>query len=138
MAAVESATITPMVVGTPRNLMASLTGGDDGGFDPSQPIYHVPGGVCGFAWVKLYARATESRKFVNWLKGSVKSSKPCSDVQPNVIQSARPSYEGGVDMWVMGFGQSMQTKEAYADAFTKVLREAEIDGLNVFSQSRMD
>jgi hypothetical protein len=40
-------TPTPMIVGTPKNMMASLTGGDDGGFDETQPTYFVSGGICG-------------------------------------------------------------------------------------------
>jgi hypothetical protein len=137
--AVAGASVVPMVVGTPRNMMASLMGGDDGGFDPSQPTYYVPDGVCGFAWVNFKANATEGRKFLNWLKGNVKSSKPFSDVQPaSTMEPRTDSYYKGVSIWIGGFNQSMQKKEAYGRAFAKVLNEAAIDGLSVYCMSRMD
>jgi hypothetical protein len=137
--AVADASVVPMVVGTPRNPMASLMGGDGGGFDPNQPTYYVADGVCGFAWVNVKATATEGRKFLNWLKGSVKSSKPFSEVQPASTQAPRAdSYYKGVSIWIGGFGQSMQKKEAYGRAFSKVLNEAGIDGLNAYCMSRMD
>lgn len=59
-------------------------------------------------------------KFVQWLKANGKGHK---------------SYYGGYDVWVGEFGQSMTRKEAYASAFTKVLREA---GISAYAQSRMD
>jgi hypothetical protein len=137
--AVADATVVPMVVYSPRDPVASLLGGDDGGPDPNQPVYHVPDGVCGFAWVNAKASATEGRKFLNWLKGSVKSSKPFSDVQPASTQAPRlDSYYKGVSIWIGGFNQSMQKKEAYGRAFAKVLNEAGIDGLGVYCMSRMD
>lgn len=140
MAAVKAATIQPMIVGTPKNLVGSLMGGDDGGFDPNEPTYFVSDGVCGFAWVNAKASATEGRQFLNWLKGSVKSSKPLSEVlDRGVLNDPRiDSYYKGVSVWVGGFGQSMQKKEAYGQAFARVLNESGIDGLSVYCMSRMD
>ena len=109
--------VTPMVVGTPKNLMGSLTGGDDGGFDENEPVYFVEGGVCGYAWVTV--RPANS-SFALWLKKN---------------KGASTGYYGGMQLWVREFGQSMQRKEAFAKAFAEVLREA---GINAFSESRMD
>ncbi|MBA2631053.1 MAG: hypothetical protein H0U84_08555 [Thermoleophilaceae bacterium] len=137
--AVMQTTPAPMLVGTPRNMLASLTGGDDGGFDEKQPVYFVEGGVCGFAWVSFKATESEGRRFLNWLKGSVKSTRPLSAVQPSTIgEPSTDSYYGGVSAWVRGFGQSMARKEAYAQAFARTVREAGIEGLTVYSASRMD
>lgn len=159
--AVEKASVVPMVVGTPKNVMASLTGGDDGGFDPDEPVYYVSDGVCGFAWVNFKADATDGRKFLNWLKGSVKTKFPVEagfgigyaaggsengsygrdhDAwRTTVVMKPRPdSYYGGVSMWIGGFNQSMQKKEAYGRAFAAVVNDAGIDGLRVHCMSRMD
>lgn len=86
--------------------------------DPSQPIYHVPQGVCGFAWVNI---RPGNSSFARWC---TKNSKG----RPN-------SYEGGVNVWVHQFGQSMECKEAYARAFAAVLTEA---GIKAYAGSRMD
>src|SRR5215471_2990569 len=43
--AYEAARPVPMVVGTPKDMMASLMGRDDGGFDPNEPTYYVADGV---------------------------------------------------------------------------------------------
>lgn len=80
--------------------------------------YYVEDGVCGFAWIKIRpARG----KFVNWLKD-------------NRIGRAN-SFEGGYDIWISEYNQSLQKKEAYADAFAKVLVSK---GIKAYSQSRMD
>lgn len=148
--AVEDCRPTPMIVGTPKNMAASLLGGDDGGFDPDEPIYHVPGGPCGFAWVNCKADDTEGRKFLNWLKGSVKTEYPVSvafgttDTSEDwwrgtaVMAPKQDSYYKGVSIWVSVGGQSMQIKEAYGNAFAKVLNDAGIAGLNAYCMSRMD
>lgn len=121
----------PMVVGTPRDMMASLMGQPDGGLDPEQPQYFVSDGVCGFAWVTV--RPANSR-FAHFLK---KIMKGRGDNFSGDVLSGDPSrgYRGGLDLWVGGFRQSMQLKEAYARAFAKVLREA---GITAYADSRMD
>lgn len=115
-AAAVAARPTPMVVGTPKNLMGSLTGGDDGGFDETQPVYYVAAGVCGFAWVTVPGNSS----FGRWLKSTGKGSS---------------MYGGGTGFYVHSFGQSMELKEAYARAFVKVLQEA---GVSAWYSSRMD
>lgn len=79
--------------------------------------YFVADGACGFAWV-IVRPATSS--FGRWL---IRTGK------------GRKAYEGGVQIWVDGYRQSMQRKEAHAAAFTKVLRDA---GIDASSRSRMD
>lgn len=106
-----------MLVGTPKDLMGSLLGKDTG-FDPTQPVYAVPEGPCGFAWINV--RPGNSR-FANWLKRQGIGSTD--------------SYAGGVTVSVRAFGQSMTRKEAYANAFAAVLRDA---GINAYASSRMD
>jgi len=80
--------------------------------------YHVPQGVCGFAWVNVRPGGSS---FARWLKKR---------------GYAHTSYDGGVDVWVSAYGQSMEKKEAYARGFAAVLRESGIE--KAYSRSRMD
>jgi len=102
---------TPMVVGTPTSILGS-------DIDFTKKTYFVPDGVCGFAWVKI---RPNRGKFVAWLKSE------------NIGRAN--SYEGGYDISVREFGQSLERKEAYAEAFAKVLRE---NGINAYACSRID
>lgn len=77
----------------------------------------VMGGVCGFAWITLFP-ATSS--LAHYLRKHGKASK---------------AYDGGMQVWVSEFGQSMEKKQAYAAAYANVLREA---GFDAYSGSRMD
>lgn len=79
--------------------------------------WHVPDGVCGFAWIVV---KPGNGAFAKWLKTN---------------KLAEKHYEGGVSIWVSDYSQSMQLKEAYARAFAAVIKEA---GLNCYSDSRMD
>lgn len=107
-------TPTPMVVGEAKSLFSS-------GIDYSKPTYYVADGVCGFAWVTIKpARG----KFVSWLKKN---------------KIGRTGTYGG---WMISsnvnksdFSQSMQRKEAFCEAFAKVLRN---HGLNAYAESRLD
>ena len=84
-------------------------------------MWHVPEGVCGFAWVKV---SPGNSPFANWLKKN---------------KLARKSYHGGVDIWISDFGQSMERKEACAYAMAKVLNEELAgQGLSIYASSRMD
>lgn len=110
-AAAEAAVPTPMIVGTPTTPL-----GND--IDFKKQTYFVAEGLCGFAWVKIFpARGA----FVNYLKKAGIGSTN--------------SYEGGYDIWVSGYGQSVTRKEAYAGAFAKVLNDY---GINAYGQSRLD
>ena len=110
MDAGRGSTPTPMVVGSP-----STPFGSD--IDHSKPTYFVEGGVCGFAGVVIKpARG----KFVSYLKS---------------IGMGYKHYYGGWYVSVRAFGQSLARKEAYADAFAKVLSEV---GMRCYVDSRMD
>lgn len=92
--------------------------------DDNSPLakeWYVADGVCGFAWVKV--RPANSA-FVKWVVASGKTRKGAD-------------YDGGKTVkWVGEFRQSMQKKEAYANAFAKVLQQRL--GINAHSMSRMD
>ncbi len=110
MDAGRSVGVTPMVVGTPTTLFGSE-------IDYSKKTYFVEGGVCGFAGVVIKpARG----KFVSYLKS---------------IGIGNKHYYGGYYVSVREFGQSLTRKEAYADAYAKVLGEA---GMSCYVDSRMD
>ncbi len=89
--------------------------------DDRSPIvqrWHVPSGVCGFAWVNIKP-ATSS--FAKWLKKE---------------KLARSNdYTGGIDYTVFDHGQSLEQKEAHARAFSQVLTK---HGIKNYGQSRMD
>jgi len=102
--------VTPMVVGTPTELFGNE-------IDWDKSTYHVSDGVCGFAGVVIKpARG----KFVSYLKS---------------LGMGYKHYYGGWYVSVREFGQSMTRKEAYADAFAKVLTE---EGVRCYVDSRMD
>lgn len=110
-AAAEAAIPTPMIVGTPTTPL-----GND--IDFKKQTYFVSEGACGFAWVKIFpARG----KFVNYLKA--------------IGVGSTNGYEGGYDIWVSAYGQSITRKEAYAGAFAKVLAQY---GIKAYGQSRLD
>ena len=110
MDAGRSVGVTPMVVGSP-----STPFGSD--IDYSKKTYFVEGGVCGFAGVVIKpARG----KFVSYLKS---------------IGMGHKHYYGGWYVSVREFGQSLTRKEAYAEAFAKVLGEM---GMRCYVDSRMD
>lgn len=86
--------------------------------DPSTgQSWHVADGPCGFAWINI---KPGNSKFANWLKKT---------------DRGRKAYEGGVNIWVYDFGQSIQKKEAYARAFAEALRS---QGIRAYAGSRLD
>lgn len=107
----KDAVPTPMIVGTPTSILGS-------DIDFTKQTYFVADGVCGFAWVNI---RPNRGKFVAWLKSE------------NIGRAN--SYEGGYDISVREFGQSLERKEAYARAFAEVLRE---NGINAYACSRID
>jgi len=107
--AAKACTPTPMVVQQHANMM-----------DDNSPVvkqWHVPDGVCGFAWVKI---RPGNCPFANWLKKNKLGSK---------------AYRGGVEIWISEYNQSMTKKETHAQAMSAVLREA---GIDAWAESRMD
>ena len=103
-------------VPTPMAFQNAL--GLNDGFDWNRPYEVVADGACGFAWVKI--RPANSA-FGRWLKkvGKVKYA----------------SYGGGYDIWISDYNQSVQRKEAHAEAMAKVLQAA---GIKAYAQSRLD
>lgn len=85
----------------------------------------VMGGVCGFAWV--------------WVKGNSAIGRAAKKRYANADFSSdvrvHKGYPTGLNIWVSGFGQSMETKEAYARAYCHVLTE---NGHEAHVESRMD
>lgn len=123
MAAFNAASPTPMYVGTPRNMMGSLMGGDGGGFRDDRPVYTVPDGPCGFAWVSLYANDTETRRLCNYLRDRRGWSGPSR-------------YYGTRFNFVQTGSQSYVRNDAYARAFAQTLRDQL--GVTVYAGSRLD
>lgn len=80
--------------------------------------WHEPEGMCGFAWVNV---SPGNSPFANWLKKNKLASK---------------AYHGGVDIWISAFDQSVERKEACANAMAKVLVE-EL-GVKAYASSRLD
>ena len=110
MDAGRDSTPTPMIVGSP-----STPFGSD--IDYSKKTYFVEGGACGFAGVVIKpARG----KFVSYLKS---------------LGMGYKHYYGGYYVSVREFGQSLARKEAYAEAYAKVLSE---EGMRCYVDSRMD
>lgn len=86
--------------------------------DTNQVIDVVDDGLCGFAWINIKpARGA----FVNYLKERNWGSYD--------------SYYGGHSIWVREFNQSITRKEAYAQAFAKVLLD---HGITAYAGSRLD
>jgi hypothetical protein len=79
-----------------------------------QPIMD---GVCGFAWVTV---RPGNSSFAKWLKAN---------------KGGRIAYQGGMQIWISDYNQSMQRKSAYADAFAAVLRSNDV---KAYGGSRMD
>ena len=118
VAAVEKLRVIPMIVGQETSLFS-------GKLDYSKPVEYVEDGVCGFAWVDVYPKN----------KGNTSLGKE----ERKVLEKAgfRKSWENSKRFcfWVSAYNQSMQKKEAYAQAFAETLRKY---GISAYSGSRMD
>lgn len=108
-AAAQAAVPAPMVVSQHASPLNDAS--------PVTQAWFVSEGVCGFAWITI---RPGNSPFANWAK---KHAGACK------------AYYGGVEIWVGGYGQSMQRKEAYAYAYAEVIREA---GIKAYAGSRMD
>lgn len=80
--------------------------------------WHVPDGVCGFAWVII---RPGNSAFANFLKKQ-------KIAQPD-------SYYGGVNIWISDHGQSLERKTAHARAMAAFLTEK---GFRATAMSRID
>lgn len=108
-AAATGMTPTPMIVGTAIGLSDRI--------DPTKPTYFVDDGVCGFAWIAFKGNTAWGR----WAKKQ---------------GLARSHYPSGLCIWVRDYNQSMQRKEAYANAYARVLQANGIT--DAYPGSRMD
>jgi hypothetical protein len=108
-AAAQAAKPTPMIVGEAKSLFTDE-------IDYSKPTYYVAGGVCGFA----YVRTKGNTAFGRWAKKA---------------GYMRPGYPTGLMYSVRAGGQSLEIKEAFAQAAVGVLRAA---GIDAWVESRMD
>jgi len=91
---------------------------------PGGKSYYVADGVCGFASVKVRP-ATSG--FARWLKTLPRTEE--------YLSPRADTYAGGIHIAIIVGNQSMQKKEAYADAMAEVLRHY---GVRAYSESRMD
>lgn len=111
MVAAEACKPVPMVVQQHANML------DDS--SPAVQTWVVPDGVCGFAWVVI---RPANCSFALWLK------KREGD-------RVYKCYTGGLQRFAPLSTQSMQIKEAYCEAYAKVLQAA---GIKAYAYSRLD
>jgi hypothetical protein len=116
-AAAHDAGMAAAAAHTPVAMVVGQADGMSDRFAPGAKLYHVPGGVCGFAWVNV---RPANCAFAKWAKER---------------KMGHAGYHGGFDVWIREFGQSMTTKEAYANAYAAVLRD---NGIKAYANSRMD
>ena len=106
-------------VATPMTLVDS-----DLFVNPIGKTYYVPEGPCGFAYVITNEHG--NGKFVKYLKSSSNGYRGAGEKY----------YYGGYYVTNPNeFGQSVEKKEAYADAYAKVLNDY---GIKAYSFSRLD
>lgn len=104
--------VNPMLVGEATSIFSNE-------IDYNKPTYILDDGPCGFAWVNIYP-------------GNCKLAN-----QYKKLGLARPAYGGGVQMWVHEFGQSVDRKYAYAQAYAAKLQE--LTGVErIYADSRLD
>ena len=107
---------TPMIVGQ----AASIIGNDI--IPGTEEV--VMDGACSFAWINVKPATSP---FCKWWR------------KKEIEETGRPpyrAYEGGYTVyWVGEFNQSCSRKEAFAEAFAKVLRKY---GIKATAYSRLD
>lgn len=128
--------VEPMVVYSPKVPFF------DESPDLSQPVYHVPDGPCGFAWVNLSAvkgpEGKEARQFINWLTGRTAPAPGCEPPTGHGhAYGIHKSYWGGHDLWIKEYSQSIQKKAKHASVLASILNE-HVPGLRAYSSSRLD
>lgn len=96
-----------------------------GVMDVNKPTYILDDYPCGFAWVNVYLKS-RSNSIIG--KQERRVLEACGFKKD--FDSNKRYY-----LWVSAYNQSMQKKEAYANAYAKVLRE---NGIDAYSASRMD
>jgi hypothetical protein len=114
--AVNELTPKPMIVQEHENML-----------DDSSPVkkeWFVADGVCGFAWVNIRPASRAGKNdcdMVRWLRS-------------NSI-GRYDDYTKAWCYWISEYNQSMQKKEAYAEAMARVLSD---DGIKAYAGSRLD
>jgi hypothetical protein len=108
-AAGDALTPRPCVFGQAKSLTSDE-------IDTSQPVYFEAEGACGFAWVRFPGNTA----FARWAKKA---------------KVARTSYPSGLQISCQLYNQSVQRKEAYTEAFAKVLQS---HGITAYAESRLD
>lgn len=103
-------------------------------FDDTSPVAVDYGvyteGVCGFAWVAMPGTG----RLAHVARARYAHGGP-GEAGRGMLRTHR-GYPSGLHVWVGGYGQSMARKEAYAEAYARVLREAGYE--RVYADSRMD
>ena len=102
-------------VDTPKFIIGDAIGLSDE-IDFSKKTY-VLDGLCGYAWVNI---SPARGAFVNYLKSR---------------EIGRKGYYGGYEISVREFGQSVDRKYAFAQAFAEVLGKY---GIEAFAGNRLD
>ena len=102
-------------VDTPKFIIGDAIGLSDE-IDFSKKTY-VLDGLCGYAWVNI---SPARGAFVNYLKSR---------------EIGRKGYYGGYEISVREFGQSVDRKYAFAQAFVEVLGKY---GIEAFAGNRLD
>ena len=77
----------------------------------------IEDGLCGFAWVIVKPAHCSFAKYLKENHGAHKHNEP------------------GLMLWIGGFNQSLAKKSAYAQAFSKLLRE---NGIDAYAGERVD
>jgi len=102
-------------VGVPKFIVGDAIGLSDQ-IDYTKKTYILEG-LCGFAWVNI---SPARGAFVTYLKS---------------IDAGHKGYYGGYEIWVREFGQSVDRKYAFAQAFAEVLGRY---GIEASAGSRLD
>ena len=116
--AFDAAIPRPMIVGTPRNPVASLMGKPDGGLDPNQEQWYVSEGICGAGGVRVVPGNSRFARFL---------------VKDDYAMSR--AYQGGVLLQVWKIcgdrgSQSYARWDAASQAIVQVLTDAGITAYN--------
>lgn len=96
---------------------------------PVKQSWHVPDGVCGFAWINVKGNS----QFIRDLKKAGLASADINCFDSNVVFK-KDSYYKGYTYWVRG-SQSYERKMAFAHAFSDVLSKY---GINSLAMGRLD
>ena len=104
---------TPMMVGEAKSPFSNE-------IDYEKQTYLLDDGACGYAWITI---RPGNSKLANAYKK---------------LGLAKPAYGGGVSVWVNEFGQSVERKTAYANAYAIKLRELCPSVTNIYADSRLD